>query len=285
MFTKFFGTLRSQWPLWQRQLFVILRLEMGRNFLTPKGLWVFVLAFSPALMAGLRFVFTRDRSTMGSIEDDTLIMAGIFQFFYLRFAFFFGCLGIFVRLFRGEMVDKTLHYYFLAPIRREVLVIGKFLAGCIGSAALFVAGVATCFALVYLHHGSRGAAFLLHERGFWQLGAYLGIAVLGCLGYGAVFLALGLIFKNPVLPAIFYLGWETISGLLPAALQHLSVAFYLKPLFPVDFPITGISGLFTVVVEPTPTWLAVLGLLVFTVVIVTLTAIGIRRTEIEYGGD
>jgi len=47
----------------------------------------------------------------------------------------------------------------------------------------------------------------------------------------------------------------------------------------------GISGLFTVVVEPTPTWLAVAGLLAFTIVIVTLTALGIRRTEVEYSGD
>jgi hypothetical protein len=285
MITKIRSTLRSRWPLWQRQLLVILRLEIGRNFLTMRGLWVFFLAFSPALMAGLRLVLAHDRFKMVPSEDDTFVMAGIFQFFYLRFAFFFGCLGIFVRLFRGEMVDKTLHYYFLAPIRREVLVVGKFLAGTIGSALVFALGVATCFALVYLHQGSHAVVFMLHEGGLWHLGAYLGITVLGCLGYGAVFLALGLVFKNPVLPAIFYLGWETISGLLPAALQHLSVAFYLKPLFPVDFPITGISGLFTVVVEPTPTWLAVLGLLAFTVVIVTLTAIGIRRTEVEYGGD
>jgi hypothetical protein len=64
-----------------------------------------------------------------------------------------------------------------------------------------------------------------------------------------------------------------------------SCGAYLEPLFPVEFPVTGISGPFTVVVEPTPTWLAVLGLLVFTVVIVTLTAIGIRHTEVEYGGD
>ncbi len=285
MLTKRNSALRSQWPLWQRQLKVVVRFEIARNFLTLRGFWVFFLAFSPALMAGLRFLFTRGHGPMESIEDDTLVMAGIYQFFYLRFAFFFGCLGIFVRLFRGEMVDKTLHYYFLAPIRREVLVVGKYLAGTIGSVALFAVGVATCFALTHLHNGSRAIAFLLHERGLLHLGTYLGVTVLGCLGYGAVFLALGLVFKNPILPAIIYLGWETISGLLPAALQHLSVAFYLKPLFPVDFPVTGISGLFTVVVEPTPAGLAILGLLVFTIVIVTLTAIGIRRTEIEYGGD
>ena len=28
-------------------------------------------------------------------------------------------MGIFSNLFRGEMLEKTLHYYFLTPIRRE----------------------------------------------------------------------------------------------------------------------------------------------------------------------
>ena len=30
---------------------------------------------------------------------------------------------------------------------------------------------------------------------------YLGITVLACIGYGAVFLTLGLFFRNPMLPA------------------------------------------------------------------------------------
>ena len=42
--------------------------------------------------------------------------------------FFFGCLGIFMNLFRGEMLDKTLHFWFLMPVRREVLLAGKYVA-------------------------------------------------------------------------------------------------------------------------------------------------------------
>ena len=40
-------------------------------------------------------------------------------------------MGIFSNLFRGEMLEKTLHYYFLTPMRREMLVAGKYLAGLI----------------------------------------------------------------------------------------------------------------------------------------------------------
>ena len=47
-----------------------------------------------------------------SIGDDSMVYAALFQFFYLRGAIFFGCVGIFSNLFRGEMLEKTLHYYY-----------------------------------------------------------------------------------------------------------------------------------------------------------------------------
>ena len=48
-------------------------------------------------------------------------MAWLFQVYYLHVAIFIGCLGVFTWLFRGEIVEKTLHYHFLAPMRREWL--------------------------------------------------------------------------------------------------------------------------------------------------------------------
>src|SRR5215472_7287599 len=35
-----------------------------------------------------------------TVGEDTVVFAGVFQFFYLRLAIFFGCLGIFMNLFR-----------------------------------------------------------------------------------------------------------------------------------------------------------------------------------------
>ena len=69
---------------------------------------------------------------------DSIMFAGVFQFFFLRLAIFFGCLGIFMNLFRGEVLDRSLHFYFLAPIRREVLMAGKFLAGLLATCTIFV---------------------------------------------------------------------------------------------------------------------------------------------------
>ncbi len=54
-----------------------------------------------------------------NLQKDSVIFATVFQFFYLRLAIFFGCVGIFMNLFRGEMLDKSLHFYLLSPMRRR----------------------------------------------------------------------------------------------------------------------------------------------------------------------
>ena len=50
-----------------------------------------------------------------------------------------------MNLFRGEMLDKTLHFWFLAPVRREVLLAGKYGAGLIASVVIFAGGAMLCF--------------------------------------------------------------------------------------------------------------------------------------------
>ncbi len=65
---------------------------------------------------------------------------------------------------------------------------------------------------------------------------YLGITALACIGYGAVFLIIGLFFRNPIIPAILIYGWEWINFLLPPLLKKLSVIHYLHSLTPVPIP-------------------------------------------------
>ena len=147
-------------------------------------------------------------------------------------------------------------------MRREALLVGKFLAGVLTTVLVFGTGVLSAFLLMYGHLG-EGRMFLLHGAGLAHLRLDLLVVLLACLGYGAVFLAFSLLFKNPVVPAVMLAFWEGVNGALPAWLKHLSVTFYLKPLFPVELPMKGVLSLFTVVAEPTPRWLAVTGLLAY----------------------
>jgi ABC-type transport system involved in multi-copper enzyme maturation permease subunit len=133
------------WQLWIDQTMAILRIEIKKTLWMRRGIWIYLLALAPVGLIGIHAI----DSPLGrhcTMTQDTEILAGIFQVFYLRFGIFFGCLGLFTWLFRGEIVEKTLHYYFLSPVRREVLIAGKFLAGLICSIMIFGMSIFLAFA-------------------------------------------------------------------------------------------------------------------------------------------
>ena len=270
--------------LWSSQLSAIVRIELKRALWMRRSIWIYLIALGPAAIIGLHAL----NSPLGrycSISQDTTILGEIFQLFYIRVGIFFGCMGLFTWLFRGDVVEKSLHYYLLSPVRREVLVIGKFLAGLAGSSIIFGFSVFLSFALMYGHFGAAGRDFVFHGPGLGHLAAYLGVTVLGCLGYGSVFLAFSLVVKNPILPGAVVLLWETFHAVLPALLQKFSIIFYLKQLCPVSVPPDGIMALFAVVTEPVSAWIAVPGLLLLSAAILVYACFRIRRTEISYLAD
>ncbi len=225
----------------------------------------------------------------GSLSDDKIVFATAFQFFFLRLAIFFGCVGIFMNLFRGEMIDKSLHFYLLAPVRREVLLIGKYLAGLIATVVIFTASTALQFWLLLLPYDSATVSQYMQNGGWQHVFAYLGVTALACAGYGSVFLAAGLFFRNPLIPAAAVLIWEGANLFLPATLKKISVIFYLQSLCPVVAPpdrdMNPLLALLISSAEPTTAGLAVLGLLTVTGVVLFFGATQARKLEINYGTD
>jgi ABC-type transport system involved in multi-copper enzyme maturation permease subunit len=277
------ATLRSlPWGLYLRQAVVIVRMDLKKTLFSRRGLIIYVLALAPCAII---FLHALDYSPRDRLDQDVIILAGIFQFYYLRLAIFFGCMGIFTWLIRGEMVAKTLHYYLLSPMRREVLLAGKYLVGVLTSSIIFGTGVTLAFALMHGHFGAAGRQFVFDGPGLGHYGMYLLVTVLACAGYGAMFLALSLLFKNPIIPGAIVLFWETISNVLPAIIQKLSITFYLKNLCPVSVPAEGPFALFTVVAEPVGPVAAVAGLLILAAVIVAFAAYRMRTIEINYATD
>lgn len=273
------------WQLFASQISVLVRNEVRRNLFTRRRIWIHLLALVPVLMILTHTIIDRNNIRTAQIEEDTQVLAGIVQLYYFRLGIFFACMGIFTWLFRGEMVERTLHYQFLVPVRREILVIGKFLAGAIIAIALFEAAILACFYLMYARFGAAGKSYVFDGPGLGQLWAYLLVTALACLGYGAVFLALSLLFKNPIVPGVVIMGWEAIAPVFPAWAQRLSITFYLKPLCPVSLPISGPLAIFTIVAEPVAPILAVLGLLTLSVAILVLCCFLIHRMEITYTAE
>jgi hypothetical protein len=271
----------APWGVRRRQALAVARQTARAGLRLRSGLGLWLMALAPVGMVALHALVDHHCR----IEQDTVVMGGLIQVYYLRLAIFFGCLVVFGRLFRGEIVQRTLHHGLLAPLRREVLVVGRFLGATLGTAVVFGLGVFLTFTLMFAHLGVAGRAFVFQGGCLAQLGAYLLVSTMACLGFGAVFLVLGLVFRNPAVPAIFYLSWETFGGILPGWMQRLSVTFYLKPLLPVGLPDVGLGSLLGVVVEPVPGWLAVTGLLLFAAAVVAAACWRVRRLEVNYATD
>ena len=271
-----------QWSLWAGQIAAIMRLEVRKNFIGKRAILIYLLAAVPVLlMAGLSAEISWQQSRNSNIGEITIIFANLYEGLILRTIVFFGCAWIFMNLFRGEVVDRSLHYYFLSPLRREVLVCGKYLSGLVASMVLFGISTAGSLLFLYIGLGSAGGSYFANGAGKSQAGTYLGITVLGCVGYGAAFLVIGLFFRNPIIPALMIYGWEWINFLLPPGLKKISVIHYLHSLSPV--PIS--EGPFAMVAEPTPAYLSIPGLLIVTAVVLALASFQIRRMEINYGGE
>ena len=242
-----------------------------------------------------QFVFSEGKLQSRSVhrpldfEEDRVVFAAIFQYFYLRLAIFFGCLGIFMYLFRGEMSNRTLHFWFLAPARREVLLAGKFAAGLIASVVIFGGG-----ALLAV-----GAAIWPHDpvevQAYWNAGGmahvfwYAAAAALGCVGYGSVFLAVGLYIRNPIIPAAVLLAWEGTNGILPHVLQKMSILYYLQSLCPVPAPMDddapAVIRLLAAPAAPASRPEAILGLLLLTAFVLWIAGRAVRQMQISYGAE
>jgi ABC-type transport system involved in multi-copper enzyme maturation permease subunit len=274
----------SRGAFWLHQIKAILRLELGKNLFSRRALMVHVLAIAPVLL--IAALITLDTGARRDIARNfgqaSQIFSAIYEGLILRSAVFFGCAWTFMNLFRGEIVDKSLHYYFLSPVRREVLVIGKYLSGLVSTILLFGGSTLGAIFFIYLAKGyPANIEYLLDGPGLGQVLTWLTMTVLACIGYGAAFMVIGLFFRNPIIPALVIYGWEWLNFLLPPLLKKLSVIHYIHSLSPIPID----EGPLAVVGDPTPAWIAIPGLLLVTVLVLIVASRKIRHLEINYGGE
>ncbi len=254
--------------------------EIRRSLFSPRALPLFLLVGMPMVLMVLRALFIPE-SQRANPSHATTEYAEVFNFFLLRFVVFFANALIFVRLFRGEILEQSLHHTLLAPLNRNVLVVGKYLGGVLSAVLVLVPATALTYLLVYLPHGARGFAIMFSGAGLAHLASYLLIVTLACISYGALFLLAGLFFKNPIIPAVLFLGWELLTPFLPQLLKYLSLVHYLVSFTPV--PVTVAA--FAILAQPVAWWVALLALAAATAVLVWLASRVARNLEISYSAD
>lgn len=277
----------SDWARWRTQAWTIIRGELRKNFISRRGIWIYLLALAPAALVWTHSIVAMQRSqSRHDMTTDTTIMAALFQYFFLRPAMFFGCVGIFTYLFRGELVEKSLHYYFMAPVRREVLVISKYIAGAVTACFFFGGSILLTLAGMYAHFPTFAIReWLLNGPGLFQVFSYLSVTVLGCLAWGSVFVWMGIRWRNPIVPSVVFLMWESLNLFLPAVLRNFSILHYLQSLTPVEAPARGPGVILGRTADPVPVWIAVLCLAGITAFMLFLSARQLKRTEISYSTD
>jgi ABC-type transport system involved in multi-copper enzyme maturation permease subunit len=218
-----------------------------------------------------------------------LVFASVFQLYFIRLAIFFGCAAIFTNLFRGELLDKSLHFYLLTPVPRPVLAVGKYLAALFATSVIFAASAGLQFYGVLRGFESATVHDYLQKDGLNQILAYMSIAVLACVAYGSIFMAAGLLARNPTVPVALLLLWESVNAFLPGTLKMFSVVFYLQSLTPIEPPPdTSVPPLFRALIAPperVDTFTAVAVIAAVTIVVLTLSSFRANELEINYSAD
>jgi len=270
----------SPWGQWRNQGLAVMRLELRKSFLSKRVFLLLVLALMPVFLLAMRAIIPVAVDDPANLAEATKVFSAIYQAFTVRVIVFLGCVWIFGNLIRREVLDRSLHYYFLSPIRREVLVVAKYLTGVLVAIVLFGSATLISYLLAYAPHTGVGN-FFFRGPGFAHLGSYLLVTALACMGYGAVFLALGFFFKSPAIPALVVFGWERILFLLPPLLKKVSVSHYLQSLCPVPFD----EGPLAILADAPSPWISIPGLFVVSAALLAVSARRIRKMEISYEED
>jgi ABC-type transport system involved in multi-copper enzyme maturation permease subunit len=254
-------------------------MELSRYILGRRWLGVYLAAFAPVFL--LILVVFRPGAKLHSVADATEVFAVLFQTFVLRLSVFLSCALVFSQLFRGEVLEKTLHFYLLSPVRREVIALGKYVAGVSAVALLFGTTTILENVLVYASTPSSISAFFFEGPGLSYLVRYVLVIVLACAAWGAIFMLSGLLFKNPIISAFVVGLWEAFYFILPESLQKLTVMHYLQSLLPILID----RGPFSVVIDPTPSVLSVAILVGIAMGFVYLSGKALGRTQVTYSTD
>ena len=263
-----------------RQLRTLVRQEVRRSVHPRRLLPILLTAALPVVISLLRAVFL-PAVLRTDLAATTASLSTTMHLFLFRFILFFCVAWLFVRVFRGEIADRSLHYSLLAPLPRRILVLGRYLGALVTAWLVFVPVTALVWGLHYAPHGLEAFVAHLGVGGVREILLYELQTVAACAAYGAVFLLAGLLVRNPMVPAALFLGWEMLTPLLPPTLKNVSVVHHLGAWAPVA-PDLGRFVFRAHEQHPLAAAAALAAIVAAALVLATVTA---RRLEVAYSAD
>ena len=213
--TKRFGSLYKLYlsKLWSRMI------KDGKS-------WIFNALVLLPIIAGPIVAFSTSYLTVDeyySLYSDIMFL-GYFGIIIPLFTMYIASM-----MFNDEKSDKSLTYLTSRPVHRFELVIVKYLSYL--SIVPIFTGIATL--LNYLSFGVF-SGLQYFDMALW----FLLISFVASAVYGAFFMLVGLLFKNPLWFGLaFVFIWEFVLASFSPTLNNLTIAYYIKsfivyPIYP-----------------------------------------------------
>ena len=211
-----------------RQILTIVNLSI-RRYLFTRNMWVLII------LGGLPLIFVTLiilSKPITSLTDANRAFQMTFRIYYIHFSIFFIASIFGFSLLRKEVDDRTLHYLFMQPVNRSLIIFSKYFGYIVVTWTYLSAAFLLTYFIMFLPFGLN-----VMKRELFHMGRAVSLiqecfVMLLALGlYGAVSMVMGTIFKSAWYGITFYL-WEAGLPYLPSTFKYLTISQYLQAITP-----------------------------------------------------
>jgi ABC-type transport system involved in multi-copper enzyme maturation permease subunit len=239
----------------------ITSITIKRLLYSKKTIVILLLCAIPIILS-LYWLTLEDES--GYYFFSALIYVSYLFFIVVIIALLYG-----VSVFHDEINDSTINYLISRPIHRVELVIYKYV-GLVISALVVVLPP---LILTYLIIAPKAGAPI---QNIGILTNYMGVVILAIVGYGAIFMFFGLLFKRPMLISLFYMFvWESVLAGIALLINQITIRHYLESIILNNIGQGEIEGLF----QPADSITSIIIILSVTSVFLILSAIAAKSKD------
>jgi ABC-type transport system involved in multi-copper enzyme maturation permease subunit len=227
-------TLYEKKPGWKNRFGSLYRLYMSKLYtrlLKDGKTWIFNILMLLPIFAGPIVAIVSENITADeymSLYSDIMFM-GYFGIIIPLFTMYIASM-----MFSDEMGDRSITYLTVRPIKRFELIIVKYLS-YLSIVPIFV--ILVTF-LNYIAFGVVGEFTISTFNMFWYYDMalwFLLTAFISSAVYGALFMFIGLLFKNPLWFGLFFVFiWEFVLASFSQTLNSLTIGYYIKSLIVFD---------------------------------------------------
>lgn len=191
----------------------IVRYSSKRLLLNRRWMLVVLLTLLVALVMGYSAVQGEGRAVGGSTLLDLLVLSFLLPVLSMIYG---------ASLLRNDLDDRSITPVISSPLDRRTAYLGYYITLVLASVVILLlvnlAGWASYFLLTSV---SADAVNIL--------AAYSAVLVLGVMVYSSLFLALGVVLKQPLYVGLIYaFVWEGFIGSLPGAISNYTLMHQLK---------------------------------------------------------